>query len=239
MSLKRRNTRYIEVSTGFILLMSVLSVLVSFLLNFDYTIPNATFEEDIDFLTENITSQKISAISWIIAGAFNLIFLPFSLILFQRYLRWSHILSGLFILTLAFCYVNIGINGLNIAWASNQYILDTEKFASTPTALILPKIRHIMMMHKIAVTAFGSFALTIAILRFKIIKFHFTGSSLVLVAAPLIIIFNWINAEHIILTASLAVCWAGLLMIGSKLITKGLEIIEPSSKKQVNLLKDE
>jgi hypothetical protein len=227
MSLKRRNTRYIEIGTGFFLLMSVLTVLASFLLNFDYTIPNASFEEDLNFLTENITSQKISATSWIIAGTFNLILLPFSLILFQRYLRWSYILSGLFILTMAFCFVNIGINGLNIAWASNQYILDTEKFASIPALLILPKMGHIMIMHKIAITAFGAFALSLSILRFRIIKFHFTGSYLILATAPLIIIFNWINAEHVILTASLAICWAGLLMIGSKLINKGLEIPEP------------
>jgi len=63
--------------------MSVLSVLVSFLLNFDYTIPNATFEEDIDFLKDNTTSQRIGAISWITAGVFNLILLPFSLVLLQ------------------------------------------------------------------------------------------------------------------------------------------------------------
>jgi hypothetical protein len=59
MSVKRKINRNIEIITGLLLIMTVISILVAFLLKFDYTVPIAPFEEDLDFLMDNISRQKV------------------------------------------------------------------------------------------------------------------------------------------------------------------------------------
>jgi hypothetical protein len=135
-----------------------------------------------------------------------------------------HILSGLFILGMAYSFFNIGINELHISKASFLYLNDPELYSNIPTMFILPKIRHIMLVQKIGITAFGAFATVLIISRYNNVSFPLFGSVLAFLAGPVVITFIWLNANHIILTSSLAVAWTGLLIIGVRMINKGLDV---------------
>ena len=222
MSAKRKNIRNIEIITGLFLIMSVISILVAFLLKFDYTVPNATFEEDLDFLLDNITRQKISAISWIIAGSVNLIFLPVYLIMFTRFQKGMHLLSGFFILVMAFTFFWRGIDELQLAELTSQSLGTGNSPDDLIRTTVLINLRQILLLLKIGVTAFGAFTTVFTISRFRDVKFPVFGSTIAFLAGPVIITFTWLNPEHIIMTLALATAWMGLLIVGAKFVTTGL-----------------
>jgi hypothetical protein len=221
-SVKRKIDRNIEILTGLLLILSVLSLLVAYLLKFDYTVPNATFEEDIDFLLDNISRHRVSAISWIVTGTVNLLFLPVYLIMFHRFQKGMHILSGFLLLAMAFAFFRAGIGelqlaGLTLGTAGTE--LDPEDFTSLA---ILINIRQILLLLKIGITAFGAFATVLTISRFREVKFPVVGSVMAFMAGPVIITFTWMNSDHLVMTFALAAAWAGLLLVGAKFVTIGL-----------------
>ncbi len=222
MSVKRENIRFIEVTTGFFLIMSVLSILVAFLISFDYTLPKSSFEDDMDFLTDSITSQKISAIAWIVAGSVNLFLLPFYLILFQRFQKGMHIFNGLIILAMAYSFFRLGITELSIASLSILPAVNTLSMESIENTEFLLSIRQSIILLKCGISLFGGFATVFTISRFSEVKFPVFGSILAFLAGPVIITFTWLNPDHILMTSALALCIIGLLMIGGRLVNKGL-----------------
>lgn len=223
MSIERRKIRFIEIVTGLMLILSVLSLMVAFLLNFDYTVPNATFAEDIDFLMDNIARQQVSAIAWIVVAAVNLLFLPAYLIMFHRFQKGMHLFSGFFILVMAFAFFNTGLREMHIAGLTaasiDQSIIENEE----ATRNILLNIKHIIILFKIGITAFGAFATVFTISRFRAVKFPVFGSAMAFLAGPVVIAFTWLNPGHIIMTLALAVAWTGLIIVGAKLVVQGLK----------------
>jgi hypothetical protein len=223
MSGKRNKTRIIEAIVGLVMILSVLSMLFAFLMNFDYTVPDATIEEDVDFMADSISRQKLSAISWLVAGAINLFLLPFYLILFQRFQKGMHIFNAFLLLGMAFCFFRLGLTILNIAEFSSNYPELRIEEGEIPTE-VLVAIRQVLQLSKIGITFFGAFSTVFTISRFSEVKFPVVGSTLAFLAGPVVITFIWLNPEHVLLTASLALGWTGLLMIGLRLANKGLEL---------------
>jgi hypothetical protein len=222
MSVKRKINRNIEIVTGLLLIMSVISVLVAFLLKFDYTVPNATFEEDIDFLLDNILRQRVSAISWIVAGSFSLLFLPAYLIMFHRFQKGMHLLSGFIILVMAFAFFRAGIAELHLAELTQRAVDKGGMQDDLTKTAILINIKHILLLMKIGITALGSFTTVFTISRFSEVKFPVIGSIIAFISGPVIITFTWMNPDHIIMTLALAAAWSGLIIVGAKFVTKGL-----------------
>src|SRR6056297_2968189 len=218
MYVKRKNIRYIEIITGLFLIMSVISILVAFLLRFDYTVPNATFEEDLDFLLDNIARQKISAISWIIAGSVNLLFLPVYLIMFHRFQKGMHLLSGFLILVMAFTFFRRGIIELQLAELTSLSLGAGTSPGDLVKTAILINLRKILLLLKIGMTAFGAFTTVFTISRFSDVKFPVFGSIIAFLAGPVIITFTWLNPDHIIMTLALAAAWSGLIIVGAKFV---------------------
>ena len=68
-----KNKRKIEIAFGLLLILSVVASLVAYILHFDYSIPNASLEEDLVFLQDDLPGQKISAISSLVSGIANLL----------------------------------------------------------------------------------------------------------------------------------------------------------------------
>ncbi|MEX0980836.1 MAG: hypothetical protein WD577_09890 [Bacteroidales bacterium] len=222
MSVKRRNIRNIEIITGLFLIMSVISILVAFLLKFDYTVPNASFEEDIDFLLDNISRQRVSAISWIIAGSVNLFLLPVYLIMFHRYQKGMHLFSGFLILVMAFTFFRRGIGELQLAELTSLLLEAGTSPDDLLKTAILINLRQILLLLKIGMTAFGAFTTVFTISRFSDVKFPVFGSMIAFLAGPVIITYTWLNPEHILMTLALAAAWMGLLIVGGKFVTTGL-----------------
>lgn len=222
MSVKRKINRNIEIVTGLLLIMSVISILVAFLLKFDYTVPNATFEEDLDFFLDNISRQKVSAISWIVAGSFSLLFLPAYLIMFHRFQKGMHLLSGFLILVMAFTFFRAGIEELELAGFTQRSLDNGTLHDETTKIEIMINISEILLLLKIGITALGSFTTVFTISRFSEVKFPVFGSIIAFLSGPVIITFTWLNPDHIIMTLALAAAWLGLIIIGTKFVTKGL-----------------
>jgi hypothetical protein len=222
MSVKRKINRNIEIITGLLLIMTVISILVAFLLKFDYTVPIAPFEEDLDFLMDNISRQKVSAISWIVAGSFGLLFLPVYLIMFHRFQKGMHLLSSFLILVMAFAFFRAGIEELQLAELTKQSLDNGGMQDDLTKTAILISIRHILLLLKIGITALGSFTTVFTISRFSEVKFPVFGSIIAFLSGPVIITFIWMNPDHLIMTLALAATWSGLIIVGAKFVTKGL-----------------
>ena len=129
-----KHIRTIEIISGLLLLLSTVSILLSFLLNFDYTLPHASFEDDIDFISDSISRQRISAISWLITGIIFLLYLPFYLSVFYSFQKGMHLLNGLCILLIAYMAVRGGLTQFEIVMlvgkeaAGDPFIsIETEK----------------------------------------------------------------------------------------------------------------
>ncbi len=222
MSEKRKTSRSIEIITGLFLILSVITMMVAFLLNFDYSVPNATFEEDVDFLMDNLSRQNTSAVLWIIAGAVSLFFIPIYLIMFHRFQKGMHLLSSFFILCMSFAFFNIGLRELHIARILHQSLETDILLNQMITLNVLHNIKYILILFKSGITAFGAFATVFTISRFRDVKFPVFGSTLVFLSGPVIVTFIWLNPGHIVMTLALAAAWTGLLIIGSKLVVRGL-----------------
>ncbi|MCF8346086.1 MAG: hypothetical protein K9G38_02650 [Bacteroidales bacterium] len=231
MSKKRSKSRSIEIITGLFLILSVITMMVAFLLNFDYTVPNATFEEDVDFLMDNLSRQNTSAVLWIITGAVSLFFTPIYLIMFHRFQKGMHLLSSFFILCMSFAFFNIGLRELHIARILYRSLETDVVLNQMITLDVLRNIKYILILFKSGITAFGAFATVFTISRFRDVKFPVFGSTLVFISGPVIVTFTWLNPGHIIMTLALAAAWTGLLIIGSKLVVRGLQKKE---KPQIN-----
>lgn len=220
---ERRNLRIIEIATGLMLILSVLTMLVSVLLEVDYTLPNATFSEDIDVLRDSVNLQRVSATAWLAAAVVNLMFLPVYLLMFHRFQLGVHVLNSLFILSMAFFFFRIGLRGLHIADITSQLIGTDPELGDAITMEILRSIRQVNLFQKLGLTAFGAFATIFTIAKFSEVKFPVFGSTLTFLAAPVVITFTWLNPDHLLMTSSLAVAWTGLLIIGAKFVTLGLK----------------
>ena len=219
---KRKNWRIIEIITGLILILAVLTMLVAVLLSFDYTIPNATFTEDIDFMKDSILRQRVSSISWLVAGGASLLFLPAYLLMFHRFQIGMHILNSVFILMMSIAFFWLGTAGLHIATVTAR-ILDTDLLPGDAVTMeILENIRLVHLLHKAGLTAFGIFATIFTVARFSEVKFPVFGSTLTFLAAPILITFTLLNPDHLLRTSALAMAWTGLLIIGARFVTLGL-----------------
>jgi len=220
---ERRNMRIIEITTGLLLILSVLMMLVAVLLGVDYTLPNATFSEDIDFLRDSVSRQQVSAITWFVAAGVILVFQPVYLMMFHRFQVGVHILNSLFILAMAFSFFRVGLSGLRIADITSQLIETDPELGDAITTEILMSIRQVKLFLKLGLTSFGAFATIFTVARFSEVKFPVFGSTLTFLAAPVLITFTWLNPDHILMTSSLAVAWTGLLIIGARFVTLGLK----------------
>jgi hypothetical protein len=222
-TVKRRNIRIIEVSAGLLLILSVLSFLMAYLLRFEYILPNASIEDDIEFLAENTFSQRLSAFAWLITGVINLFFLPIYLLMFHRYQKGMHILNGLLILVMAFSYFKLGITELAISKITSFSNGEAFSGNSKEATSLLLNVKQILNLTRIGITAFGLFTCVFTISRFKDVKFPVFGSILAFLAGPIVVTFIWLNPDHILMTSSLALSWAGLLIVGVSFVNKGLE----------------
>ena len=219
-----KNKRKTEIAFGLLLILAVVASLVAYILHFDYSLPNASMEEDLSFLKDDLPGQKISAISSIVSGIANLILLPSYLLLFWRFQKGMHILNGFFILIISFAFYLTGLTELKIVKETLATGEDQISYLLSGN-FILPAIRQIYFLQQIGLTAIGAFATVLTISRFREVRFPVFGSTLAFIAGPVIIAFTWINPEHILLTTSLAVAWTGLLIIGARLVNRGLELL--------------
>lgn len=218
---KRGKIRKIEVLTGIILILATLSILISYLLNFEYISPEHSIEEDMNFLLESTIPQRISSIAWMITALFTLSLLPFYLITFYRFHRITHIINGLMITIMATVFFRTALAGLSIANIVESFP-ENESIQSVNQVLSL--IKDTILLIQTGITVFGGYVFILSISRFKKAMIPLFGTILLFLSGPVLIVFIWMNPEHLILTSAMAAASIGLFISGTKLVNKGLEI---------------
>ncbi len=219
---KRKYCRLIEILTGIFLISAVLTSLLSYLFNFDYTITNNTLEDNVSFLLESINGQQISAAFWTITGVLNLILSTLFLLAFRTHRKWTAIFSSIFLLCMAFAFFSKGLYGLNIAKIVSVHAEGGGVPENLPDILILTKVRSISRLQSIGLSALGIFSVLASTMSLYLRNFSKTGSVLLFISGPVVAVFTWLDPDHILLTTGLAFSWAGLLIIGARIITHGL-----------------
>jgi hypothetical protein len=234
MTIQRKNGRTIEIAAGLFIILSALSMIVATLLNFDYTIPNNTFADDVDFLTDSYTRQKISAIAWLITGSINILLLPLYLVTFQGYQKTIHLISSFLIIIMAYTFINAGINALQLARLTERSIVTeiTENEVFTTNLLVM--IKQVQTLLKYSMVAVGIFTTLFAAINYMTVRIPLFGTILALIGGPLVVLFAWINPEHIIMTFALASAWTALLITGTRIVNKGLLTKELNNKNPGN-----
>ncbi len=216
---KRGKIRKIEVLTGIILILATLSLLISYLLNFEYISPEHSIEEDMNFLLESTIPQRISSIAWMTTALITLSLLPFYLITFYRFHRVAHIINGLLITIMATVFFRAALAGLSIVNIVESFP-ENEGIQSVNQVLSL--IKDTILLIQIGVTVFGGYVFILSISRFRKARIPLFGTILLILSGPVLIVFIWMNPEHLILTSAMAVASIGLFITGTKLVNKGL-----------------
>jgi len=217
---KRKKIRNIEVLTGIILILATLSLLISYVLNFEYISPEHSIEEDMSFLLESTRPQRISSVSWLITSIFSLFLLPFYLITFYRFHRVIHIVNGLLITVIASLFFRTALAGFSIANIVESF---PENEGIQSVNQILSLIKDTILLIQIGLTTFGGYVFFLSISRFKNAGIPLFGTILLILSGPVLIVFIWMNPEHLLLTSAIAAATIGLLNAGVKLVNKGLE----------------
>ncbi len=217
---KRQIVRIIEVFAGIFLILATLSVLVSYLLNFEFTSPDRSIDEDLNYLFESATQQKTSAISWLITSALFLVLLPLYIIVYYRFNRLVQVLNALLITAMAVLFLRTAMAGFSIA----DFVKSLpEGEILQPGTQLLSYIRDSMLLFQVGLTAYGGLALILGVNGIWKVRLSIFANILLCLSGPVLIIYTWIDPENILLTTSIAVSSIGFLIVGAKLVVKGIK----------------
>ncbi len=216
---KRKNVRIIEVLTGIIIVLAALSVVLSFLFNFEFTGPDHSLAEDLNNLADNTAQQRSSSISWMVTASLFVILLPFYLVIFYRDQPLIHILNSLVITGMAVAFFRASLAGFAVVEIIKALPADQP---SQPDPQVLTYIRDMVMLTRIGLTAYGSFVILLSISRFRKTRFNIFGRILLFLSGPLLVIFTWVDPEHVLFNTALAAASIGLFITGVNFVNKGM-----------------
>lgn len=216
---KREIVRIIEVFAGILLILATLSILISYLLNFEFTSPDRSLEEDLNYMSESAAQQKTSALTWLITSVSFLVLLPLYLMVYYRFNRLVQVMNGLLITGMAVLFLRTALAGFSII-----NIVDTlpEGEILQPGDQLLSYIRDSVLLFQLGLTAYGGLAILLGINGIWKVRLSIFANILLCLSGPVLIIYTWIDPEHILLTTSIAVSVIGFLIIGAKLVNKGI-----------------
>lgn len=223
MAIKRRNFRKIEIIAGFFMILSMVTFFISFLLGFDFSMPEGNFTDDIDFMLDNAGRVQLSGILWLISGLVNLVYGPFYLVYFHRFSKWVHLLNSFLLVTVAFSFYGIGLLHLDIvrfAEANPDYDYNAD---ALNVDMIQRIIMQIKFFYQTGISAYAAFATVISRAKYAHMKLPALGSTVILFAGPIVLVLIWLNQGTVIMTTALALMWVGMLNIGLRLVNWGMK----------------
>ena len=216
---KREIARIIEVWAGIFILLSTLALVFAYLLNFEFASPDQSLETDFLYMTNNVALQKTSSIAWMATAIILILFLPLYLLAFYRDHSLIHVLNALIITFISLVLFRASLAGFS-AVRLIEDLRETESYITDNQ--ILTYVRDIMLLKNAGISALGVFAFFWSISRFRKAKINILGRILLLLSGPVLAVFTWLNPEHILFNASLAVVVTGMLIYGASLVNKGM-----------------
>jgi hypothetical protein len=218
-----RSTRWTEVFTGLLFIVLSLSYIASLLLDFNFVSLYATPQEDLAYLSEQATNQGISSYSWMVTAFLSLFSLPFYVSSFRGHMRIWPLLNGLFILGAAAGFFMMARTGLDMKRELEIVLkegleLDNNQLAAS----LLEQYRLEQFYRHLGSTCVGAFAVGLGLSKFKVKGFPLFSTVLLLVSGPVLIVFNWMDPDHLARTGAMAGVILGMVLFCIRLINKGL-----------------
>ncbi|HKK63704.1 MAG TPA: hypothetical protein VJ951_14160 [Bacteroidales bacterium] len=223
MSIKHRNFRKIEIITGIFITLSTIAFFLSFLLSFDFSMPEGTISDDIDFLLDNPGRLKLSGTLWLITGIINMFFIPVYLLFFHRFNIVMHLINSLLLTIVAFSFYSIGLLHFDIvrfALAGPDFSIDQDTYSME---ILLRAIREIKFFLQSGIASYATFATIISSSKYKNLKFPLLTNVVNLFAGPVIVVLTLLDQANLIMTTALAAMWIGMTNIGMHLVNWGLK----------------
>ena len=219
----RKKARRREVYTGLIIILATFSFVTSLLLDFNFLSPYTSLQEDLAYVSDHIQNQEISSWSWLITAVITFIAVPFYVIIFSRHLRALHYINGLFMLGASAGFVVMGMVGLEMYQTMLQnFTGGLEQVDEHVRVALLEQFREEQFYSRIGSSCLGLFAIGLSLTKFRMGKFPFISTLLLILSGPGLIFFNWYNPDHVGKTIAMAGILIGVLVFCVRLINKGI-----------------
>jgi hypothetical protein len=212
-----------EVFTGLLVILLSFSYITSLLLDFKFVSLYATPQEDLAYLSEHIRNQGISSYSWMITSLLTLLSIPFYIGMLWRHVKLLPLLSSLFILGAAAGFFLMARTGLDLK--SEMEVVLKEGLETTHeqlTASLLEQFRLEQFYRHVGSSCVGVFALGLGISKVWLERFPLISAILLILSGPVLIVFNWVEPDHLAHTAALTGVIIGMALFCIRLINKGL-----------------
>lgn len=221
---ERRN----EVMTGLILILVAVSYLTSLLLDFKFVSPYATLQEDLNYLSEHIFSQKLSSIAWLITAAMTALAAPFYLTLFRKRMKFIPYLNTMLMLGAATGFLLMSLKGMGLHKEISILVAESSDLSEDQLKLqLLEQFRKEQFFRLVGSSFVGLWSFGLSLTRFRIPRYPMVSSILLIISGPALIFFNWYEPEHLGRTGAMAGIIIGVTIFCVRLINKGLVPIRP------------
>ena len=218
-----RSIRYIEIFTGIFLILAVIGALFAMLSDFSIVTPNSTLQEDMSGLSDNIEGLRISTLVRLGCGVLLLLLLPFLMLTFSYHTKVYHYITGFLILLISAYYFLSAWAGFRmisfIRTLPTDFMAGTESEQETALLFSVRQIQNLIMVGRMTI---GLFLILFAFSKIKAHRIPLFSTVLLLLSGPLIIFFSWYNPEQLILTIAMACAAIGVVVLGLRLINRGL-----------------
>ena len=220
---RQNRTRRAEVFTGLILILLAISYIASLLLDFKFVSPDGSPLEDLSYLSEHIDNQRISSYSWLITSLLTLIAVPFYINLFRRKMKVLTYLNGLFMLGATIGFLLMANFGFELRHDMTGILGQALDQVSEQVKLnLFGQFEQEQYYRRIGSTCVGLFSMGLSLTKFKLKRFPFLSSVLLMVSGPVLIFFNWYDPDHLARTGAMAGIIIGMAIFCVRLINKGL-----------------
>jgi len=219
----QKRVRRIEVFTGLLFILLSLSYIASLLLDFKFVSLYATPQEDLAYLSEHVGNQGISSCAWMITSFLTLLSLPFYILVLWRHVKVLPLLNTLFILGAAAGFFLMARTGLDLR---REMMVVLEEGLETSheqlVASLMEQFRLEQFYRHIGSSCVGLFAVGLGAGKVWLRRIPLLSAILLILSGPVLVVFNWMEPDHLAHTAAMAGVIIGMALFCIRLINKGL-----------------
>ena len=219
----RSKLRSIEVITGLIIILIGFSFITAMLSAFNVGSPYSTLQEDLVYLSDHSANQQINTWAWLATAVLTFIAIPFYLMAFHKRLKALHYVNAVLMLGAGAGALMMGWVGLQLNQALMQNVAEGIALADEQVKLgILQYLRDEQTYMDLGGICASLFAIGLSFTKFRLKRFPFISTVLLMVCGPALIFFNWYDPDHVLRTAAMAGLIIGMIIFCIRLINKGL-----------------
>ena len=220
---KQKGIRRSEVFTGLLLILVAFSYVTALVLDFNFVSPYSTPKEDLAYLSESITNQKISSLAWLTTAILTLATVPMFLVIFRKRLRVLQYPIGLLMLAASAGFIMMAKAGFELHQGMVVVIeAGLDQAGETAQISLLEQFNQEQLFWKIGGSCVGLWALGVSLTRFRVARIPIISTLLLMVSGPILVFYTWYDPDHLLRTGAMAGIIIGVMVFAVRLINKGL-----------------